>query len=131
LQCVGSELTPRGAITLADYCTESPPPRHTMTEALEGFFSGRGAGELPISAECDSIPALTGPAPWELCAQLASRACPCVSASRCPLRSILGVDCLDATRDVVGCVLGRLPVEADDVCAVLDEIVRIRRECEG
>jgi hypothetical protein len=58
--CIEFELVPRGAITFADYCTESPPARMTMAEALEGYLDFHGE-DLRIGEGCRAMPALASP----------------------------------------------------------------------
>lgn len=58
--CIEFELVPRGAITFADYCTESAPARMTMADALEGYLDFHGE-DLRIGEGCRAIPALALP----------------------------------------------------------------------
>lgn len=55
--CASWETTPRGALTLADFCTESPPPRMMLDEAARGYI---GFTALETSEACASTPALIG-----------------------------------------------------------------------
>jgi len=57
-RCVEWETAPRGAITLSDFCTESPPARTTMIEAIAGYLAARGLSGVAISDECADLPAL-------------------------------------------------------------------------
>ncbi len=56
--CVVGETRPRALITFSDFCTDLPPARMNMTDALEGYF--RGSESNVISTECAAIPALFG-----------------------------------------------------------------------
>ncbi len=58
--CIAASVLPRGAITFSDFCTEGPPARLTMAEALEGYLSFEHGGAVRISPECAMIPALLG-----------------------------------------------------------------------
>ncbi len=114
VRCTGGELTPRGAITLADFCTIEPPGRMTMTEALEGYLSF-GGEPVSIGSECATMPALIGPRPYEQCAFLANIACDC-SPSDCDLDAALGRECTSLSREEATCILAA--VRPDGACSV-------------
>lgn len=59
--CVLFETIPRGAITLADFCTESLPARMTLDEAARGYIRFlTPEGSLSTTEACASTPALVG-----------------------------------------------------------------------
>lgn len=124
LQCTGWDLTPRGALTFADFCEVEPPARMTMTEALQGLL--RGDPELQISETCGSVPALIGPMPYMECATLASFLCPC-GGSSCDLDARLGRSCLSMTHAQVACVNERVGGNAP--CSV--DLASAVRSCAG
>jgi len=101
LACAGWDLTPRGAITLADFCTVSPPERMSLTEALEGFLGPESL--LDVSPACAAVPALVGSRPFDLCGAIATELCRCMPD--CDLDDALGSSCLDLSADQVGCIV--------------------------
>ena len=54
-QCIARWLTPRGAPTLTDFCTQSAPSAtHTLTDALNAFAMSY-ASQVTYSGQCWSI----------------------------------------------------------------------------
>lgn len=123
IRCAGWELTPRGAVTFADFCTLEAPASATMTEALDGYFGG--AVELTIGDACAGVPALLGPRPFDGCGFLAEQVCPCAAAP-CDLDGMLGRACLTLTHAEVACVLGGV---GGNACA--GDLPALVRACGG
>jgi hypothetical protein len=126
LACAGWDLTPRGAITLADFCTASPPERASLTEALEGFL---GAGSLvDVSPACAALPALVGLRPFDLCGAIATELCRCVPD--CDLDAALGRACLDLSTDQVDCIAREVFTTRPD-CTFAPELRAVAGRCAG
>lgn len=130
LWCIASELTPRGSISMADFCTEFPPPRFTMAEAVPDYLYQYGVEEedLAMSPECDDLAALTGPVPYETCLLLEQRLCPCIPGV-CDADLLLGTRCLDLTRREVQCVEEAATEDPDLVCESLERLDQITADC--
>jgi len=57
-ECVVSWLTPRGAITFSDVCTQLPAePSRSLAAALDMFARAQGGATVTTSAACDAIDA--------------------------------------------------------------------------
>jgi hypothetical protein len=130
LWCMASELTPRGSISMADFCTEFPPPRFTLAEAVPAYLREYGVEEehIVMSPECSGLVALTGPVPYEACLLLEQRLCPCIPGV-CDADLLLQARCLDLTRDEVTCVVTAATADPDRICENLERLDEITADC--
>lgn len=124
LSCAGWDLTPRGAITLADFCEVSPPERMSLREALEGFL---GAGSLiEPSPACAALPALVGVRPFHHCGAIATELCRC--EPDCDLDAALGRACLDLSAEQADCIERSIFTNGDD-CGFLSALPELAARC--
>jgi hypothetical protein len=127
LACAWWELTPRGAITLADFCAIEPPASTAMDEALAGYLVGRSGNADPeTSPGCAFVPALIGPSPIEPCGRTAQRVCECVPG--CDLDASLGTECLALGTEHAACILQAVVAAPD--CSFVGDLPAIVRACE-
>ena len=128
LACASPELVARGALTFADFCTDGPPARLTLTEVIEEYLGRAGtATGLDISPTCDQLPALIGPRPYVDCGAIASVLCQC--ATDCDLDRSLGRACLDMPAEHVACIAGHM-WESSDLCAFVPQLPSLAIRCE-
>lgn len=126
LACAWWEVTPRGAITLADVCSLSLPALTTMDDALARYLASRGAdADLETSPECSSVPALIGPSPIEPCGHIAERLCECTPG--CDLEAALGADCLALGSEQADCIQQTVLTALD--CSFVGELRAIVDAC--
>lgn len=128
LACAGWNLVPRGALTFTDFCTESPPERMSMTEALGGYLHVESpTSSVDISPACDGVPALLGTRPFGDCGAIASVLCGCDPA--CDLDAAMGRACLSMPREHVHCIAEHM-WESMESCTFFSQLPVLASHCE-